>query len=139
MATILALIIGFLALIVAISSIRYQIITMINAQLADKAKECNSYLEANAMVPKSAHKVSGIVSAIITAEELLDEQLNFKKYTILILLNKQSILKQFYLQLHTSIRVYLKKKTLSDAEINDPVLRDQIRAQFMRAKEILNT
>ena len=137
MDTILALTIASLALMVAISSIRYQIISMINMQLADKAKECNNYLDTNAMPPKSAHKVSGIVSSIITADELLDHHLKFKKYTVLIFLNKQSLLEQFYLQLHTSIREYLKKKSLTDGEINDLSLANQIRSQFARSKEIL--
>lgn len=142
--------IAVLALIVAIISIRCQIISLIQIQLADKARECNKYLDSNSQIPKESANISGILSSAITARQLLDYQLKSKKYYILIFLNRETLIDQFYLQLHTSIREFLKKHQLQNDEIktndsNDPniqavnsAIKDTIKSQFQSMKSFLS-
>lgn len=117
--TLFGVFIAILAFIATILCVRYQIITLINTQLGDKARECNKNLDINSQVPKEADKTSGIVSAILDAERLLDYQIKCKKYHILVLINKQSLIDQFYFQLHTSIRELLKIGRFVELKTND--------------------
>jgi hypothetical protein len=143
------LIVAVFALVAALASIRYQIISLIQTQLADKARECNRYLDNNSQIPVQADKVSGIVSSARTAKELLHYQLVFKRYYILAFLNKQGLIDQFYLQLHTSIRQWIEKDSLPANEIetihsDDPSIqaannqiKQTIASQFLRMKDFL--
>ena len=121
-------------------AIRYQIISLINAQLADKAKECNSNLDLQDLSkpPKSNDKVSGFLSAIITAEELLNYQAHHKKSLFLWKLDTIALIDQFYLQLHTTIREFMKKDTIIEADLKKNSQLDVFKKQFERSKEFLN-
>ena len=144
-----ALVVAVFALVATLFSIRYQIISLIQTQLADKARECNRYLDSNSQIPFQADRISGIVSSARTAKELLNYQLVFKRYHIIAFLNKQSLIDQFYLQLHTSIRQWIEKDTLPANEIkttdsDDPniqasnnQIKQTIASQFLRMKEFL--
>lgn len=141
--------VAVLALIASIISIRYQIISLIQTQLADKARECNTFLDNNNQILIESSSISGILSSAITARQLLNYQLKSKRYYILLFLNKQKLVNQFYLQLHTSIRELLNKPALQDGEIktndsNDPniqavntAIKETIKSQFESLKAFL--
>ena len=143
------ILIAVLALLVAIISIRYQIIALIQNQLADKARECNRFLDSNGQISKESANLSGIISSAITARQLLEYQLKSKRYSILLFLNRKALIDQFYLQLHTSIRELLKKESLQNEEIHtndseDPniqavnnAIKITIRSQFQSMRSFL--
>jgi hypothetical protein len=135
--SIVALVVAVIALIVGVYAIRYQIIALLSAQLADKAKESNEKLMPGGLsiMPPYEGSISTILSSIITAEEILNYQVYKNKYSFLSL-NVQSLVDQFYLQLHTTIREFIAKD-LSEVEnlmFNNQILKDQ----FNRAKEFLS-
>jgi hypothetical protein len=135
--SIMALIVAVIALIVGVYAIRYQIIALLSTQLSDKAKESNEKLMPGALriIPPYEASVSTILSSIITAEEILNYQMYKNKYSFLSL-NAQSLVDQFYLQLHTTIREFIAKD-LTEVEnlmFNNQILKDQ----FNRAKEFLS-
>jgi hypothetical protein len=135
--SIFALIVALLALYIPT---RYQIVSLINAQLSDKAKECNSNLDPNNLsyIPPQNDKVSGILSAIITAEELLNYKLYLKKSPYLIKLDVQSLIDQFYLQLHTTIRLFIQKEKLDTNDITHQNQLEILQNQHKRSKEFLS-
>jgi hypothetical protein len=148
--SIIGLIVALLALLVAISGVRYQLITMINSQLADKAKECNGNLNSNDQPDWHANKLSGLVSSIITTKQLLDSHFENKFLRALLLNDKQIFINQFYLQLHTSVIEFLKEKNFNYRSIitdesdkidiikaNDDI-KIKIIGQRTSAKEILS-
>lgn len=74
MISMIALFIGFIASLLAYYGIKYQIISLIHSQLSEKAKETNGYLNSNNKMPNEPENISGIVSTIITAKQILDYQ-----------------------------------------------------------------
>lgn len=138
--SIIALIAALIALLLSYKAVHYQIISLLNAQLADKAKDCNSNLEPNdsSRIPKQNDKVSGIVSSIITAEELINYQVCLKKSIFSRNLDLQSLIDQFYLQLHTTIRVFLQKGNLDKADIENEEQYKILQTQYNRAIEFLS-
>lgn len=135
------LIVAVIALIGTFAGIRYQILILINTQLSNKAKECNSYLGSNYAVGAvfKPSKISGIVSAIITAQQLLNYHFKYKKYYILFGASKNRAKTQFYLQLHTSIREFLEREELNVAQFEGGSEHGKqvICRQFLMCKEIL--
>ncbi|WP_426669942.1 hypothetical protein ACPPVU_01610 [Mucilaginibacter sp. McL0603] len=142
LSSILALVVAIIALFVGYRAIRYQIISLINAQLADKAKDCNTNLDSNNYgdAPKQLDKISGILSSIITAEELLNYQVNLKKNIFILHLDVQSLIDQFYLQLHTTIRLFLQKEKLEISDIDSSAenILVVLQVQYNKSQEFLS-
>jgi len=138
--SIIALIIAIFALFISYKAIRYQIISLLNVQLSDKAKYCNDNLDKNNLskMPTQIDKFSGILSAIITAEELFNYQFCYKKSIFLWFFDCQSLIDQFYLQLHTTIRVFLQKGQIQESDIDDSFYMDIFQKQYNRATEFLS-
>ncbi|MFA6667665.1 MAG: hypothetical protein WCS51_04890 [Bacilli bacterium] len=138
--SIVAIFIALIALIVSYKATRYQIISLLNAQLADKAKDCNSNLNRNDLskIPTKNDKVSWIVSSIITAEEIINYQVDHKKSFFMIRYNIQSLIDQFYLQLHTTIRVFLQKGHFDPEDLADYTQFGAIKNQYNRSTEFLS-
>lgn len=136
---IVALIAVIIAMFVGFITTRYQIISLLNTQLADKAKDCNSNLNHNDLskMPKQNDKVSWIVSSIITAEEIINYQLYYSKRFFLVGYNIQELIDEFYLQLHTTIRVFFQKERFDSSDLEDKSQFDVIEKQYTRAKEFL--
>jgi len=139
-AIILSLIAIIIALFVGYLTTRYQIISLINSQLADKAKECNSNLDKNDLsgMPKSNDKVSWIVSSIITAEEIINYQVSFKRSIFLLGYDIQELIDQFYLQLHTTIRLFLQREKFDVSDLENTWLFEVLRNQYFRSTEFLS-
>jgi len=141
--SIIVLCIALITLFVSYRAIRYQIISLINVQLADKAKQCNSNLDPKDLSkpPKKNDKVSGTVSSIITAEEIINYQACLKKSIFIRGFDLQSLIDQFYLQLHTTIRVFLQKGQIYENDIENIENKEQydtIKNQYMRSIEFLS-
>ncbi len=137
---IVPIIIAIIALIVSYRATRYQIISLLNAQLADKAKDCNSNLDDNDLsnMPIKNDKVSWIVSSIITAEEIINYQIYYKTSFFMIGYDVQSLIDQFYLQLHTTIRVFLQKGHFDTKDLADNSQFEAINNQYIRSTEFLS-
>jgi hypothetical protein len=137
--SIIALLVAVFALIVSYVAIRYQIISLINAQLGDKAKECNGNLSPLDLSkpPRTNDKVSGLLSSIITAEELLNYQVYHKKNIFLWRLDLQSLIDQFYLQLHTTIRVFIEKANIEAGDLDSTNHLAAFQTQFNRSRSFL--
>lgn len=135
--SIFSLIVAIYAIIYAI---RYQLISLLNAQLSDKAKECNNNLMADNMskIPTENDKISGIISSIITAEEILNYNVYKVRKNILWKINDQILIDQFYLQLHTTIREFLMKENIEIEDIENANHLTTFQAQFKRSKEFLS-
>ncbi len=143
-----SLLIAILAVVATLLCVRYQIFTMINTQLSEKARECNQFLTNN-QLSFEARKISGIVTSIITAQRLLDHHIKFKKYHILVLINRQSFIDQFYLQLHTTIHDWIKRNEFdkssiifenTDSDISVKInneIRNTIARQYNDSREFL--
>jgi len=130
------MIIAIAAVVISYISIRYQNISLINSQLTKKAESCNSNLNSNDLskIPKNNAKFSGILSSIIVAEEILNSKTDS---FFLIFCNFQSLIDQFYLQLHTTIRVFLQKGRISKEDIENDNQFDDFESQYQRATEFL--
>ncbi len=119
----LTLLVSFAAVCLAIYAARIQRISIILLQLSEKAKEANSYLDDYSRISLKEYTISGIVSTLITARQLLrynfyrikNEKRNGRKF-ILMRLNEQYFIDQFYLQLHTTIREWINKDELNSSE-----------------------
>ena len=87
----LALVIAVISLFVAIKSTKKQTISLIRSQLSEKAYQCNRYLNPQDLshIPDRIDKVSGILSSIITAEEILFRQKHFKSIVYFVKKGKQ--------------------------------------------------
>ncbi|MDP3929187.1 MAG: hypothetical protein Q8R57_09200 [Bacteroidota bacterium] len=136
--SILAAIIATLALIVSYIAVRFQYVAIINTQLADCASRCNEQLtDSNKnYVPKENDKISGILSGIITAEEILNSYL-LERNPFLLNLNSQRIIDHFYLQLHTTIRVYVEKEELESSDLSNSNRLDVFNKQLKRVQGFL--
>ncbi|TGM58552.1 hypothetical protein [Leptospira adleri] len=101
-------IIGLLALVIAFVSFVGQMMILVLNQLSEKAKDCNNAIAKSNFIilPNDFLQVSNILSSIITAIQLMDYHFNrrwyFKKF-----ISRQQCLDQFYLQLHTSIQIFI--------------------------------
>lgn len=139
--SVIALFVAVIALFLSYMAMRYQIIGLISSQIADKAKECNSNLDPlnNSEVPKSNDKFSGILSAIITCEELINYEVYKKRSIFLWKLQTDSLVDKFYLQLHTTIRFFLEKETINSYDLANVDCLTIFQGQFLRAKEFLKT
>jgi type III secretory pathway component EscV len=133
-----ACIIAVLALIVGFYAVRFQYIAIINTQLADRARMCNEQLtDTNkSYVPKENDKISGILSGIITAEEIMNSYLS-ERNPFLLNLNSQRIIDHFYLQLHTTIRIFIERKELFSSDISNPNLLIEFNQQLKRVQIFL--
>ncbi|MCK9484094.1 MAG: hypothetical protein M0R34_07000 [Candidatus Marinimicrobia bacterium] len=135
-----AIIIALIALIFSFRAIRFQIISLLNSQLAYKARDCNSNLDSNDLskMPIKNDKVSWIVSSIITAEEIIFYQKFHKKNVFIRVSDIQSLIDHFYLQLHTTIRVFLKKEIFKEDELSDIIQYEDIKNQYFRCVKFLS-
>ncbi len=134
----LSISIACLALLATLLAVRYQIITIINSQMLEKAKECNSNLDENGKLDEAnSSKVSGVVSAIITARQLLDLQLRCKKYHILLFTKRQYFVDQFYLQLHTSIREWIDLERKDQKDISQIIQNQKASSYTFLKKSIV--
>lgn len=119
-------IVASLAFMVALAAIRHQIITQILSQLYEKAKECNGYLNSELQIDNNLITVSGILSAIITAKQIL--KLHKRRYLVwLLFYRKQFLVDNFHLQLHTSIRVWIREIQYSDLLFENVEIEDQLK------------
>ena len=137
--SVIALIVALVAIYLSFRALRYQIIALINVQLSDKAKECNNNLDINNMssIPKRNDKFSGILSSIITAEEILNYQLYLKKNIFKRGIDIQSLIDQFYLQLHTTIRVFLQKGEINENDLENNNHLVTFKEQYQRSIDFL--
>lgn len=143
--SIISSVIALLAFITTYLCVRYQLLGLILNQLADKARECNSNLNQKNQVPEEANKASGLVTSIIKANSLLNYHLKHRR-VLLLFLNRQSCVDQFYLQLHTSVLellftigrfVNLKTDPSPDESVNEQIKID-IQCQLKKCITILN-
>jgi hypothetical protein len=139
--SVLALFVALVALLVSYMAMRYQIIGLISSQMADKAKECNSNLDPKdySNIPKNNDKFSGILSAIITCEELLNYEVYHKGSIFLWKLNVDSLVDKFYLQLHTTVRVFVEKQNIQSRDLENDNHLETFNEQFQRTREFLKT
>ena len=146
----LALFVAALSLIVSVKAIQYQIIGLLNVQLANKAKECNGNLNPKDLsnMPREDAKVSGIVSSIVTAKEILNSlaycrkckkntKKNPKKISFLVGFDLQRLIDLFYLQLHTTIRVFLKNGKFEEKDFNNKEVYKVINDQLNTSRKFL--
>lgn len=102
-----SIMVALAALRIALAAFKHQMITLILSQLHEKAKESNDYLNEELQIKKEPQSISGILSAIITAKQLI--KLHYKKYSRwLLFYRKQFLIDNFHLQLHTSIRDWIR-------------------------------
>ncbi len=99
---------AFLTILVAFITFINQTEILILNQLSEKSKECNESISQTQfqVIPNNLIQNTNILSAIITAIQLLDYNLN-RKWYLKLFISRESCLDQFYLQLHTSIRNYI--------------------------------
>jgi len=138
--SILAALVALTALWISVKATIYQIISLLNAQLTEKAKECNNNLDQKDLsrFPSKVDKVSWILSTIITAEEILNFHFSKKHKCFSRIINRQSLIDHFYLQLHTTIRVFLKNDEINVNEIEDGEhFEKDLKLQFKRSTEFL--
>lgn len=148
---VIPLIVGLLALIIGYVAVRLQILSHLSTQLAHKSLECNGYLDPRTInhFPQKPSQVSGILSAIITAEELFYYRFKLQNRFFTLLIKKQPLIDKFYLQLHTTIRTQIKNSAnLPNGQIylethveNDKEKAREIRSalniQYTRARSFL--
>ena len=132
----IALIIAFVGLLIACRTIRYQIISIILVMFTEKAKECNGNLNADFSFPKEFPKISGVMFSIITAKQLFDMLVEKYKFW-LPCKRKQYLIDMLFLQLHTSIRVRLKEKSIDTIENKTNESNEILDKQFQDAKKFL--
>ncbi len=134
-----AVIIAILALIVSFYAVRFQYIAIINSQLADCARRCNEQLtDSNkSYLPKENDKISGVLSGIITAEEILNTYL-YERNLFLLNLNSQRLIDHFYLQLHTTIRVFIEKEEFVASDLSNINLLNEFNMQLKRVNIFLS-
>jgi len=110
----LAILISIVAAFIAFIGVRSQIISLIKNQLADKARECNKNINAEThRIIETPQNISHVVSTIITGKLLLDRVIKNSRVFFLFGLGKQSLIDQFYFQLHTSIIEYIIANTIT--------------------------
>ncbi len=104
----LPIIISAIALFVAFINVRFQMISLIQRQLADKAKDCNDNINSETQqIIDTPQTKSKIVSSIVTANLLINRLTKSNCLFFPFGFGKQSLIDQFYLQLHTSIIEYI--------------------------------
>lgn len=104
------IIISAIAACIALFGLRFQMFSLIKNQLAEKARECNKNIDPETQAIIGKHQnISLVVSSIITGKLLIDKTFFIFPY------EKQSLIDQFYLQLHTSIIEYIKANTVTTA------------------------
>lgn len=137
--SLVALLIALISLFVSYMAMRYQIIGLLTSQIADKAKECNSYLEQQnlSLTPTKIDRISGILSAIITCEELINYEVYYKGSIFLCNLKVEYLVDKFYLQLHTTIRVFIAQNELTKAEHINKIQMETLEEQFKRAQTFM--
>jgi len=130
----LAFIVALLAFIVTLTAIRHQIVTLILSQLREKAKESNEYLNEKLQIDNDLITVSGILSTIITAKQIMN--IHKKRYSVwLLFYGKQSLIDNFHLQLHTSIRVWIRTIIYSDFPFSDITIKKQLKESKLFLKK----
>lgn len=139
--SIIALFVALIALCVSYMTMRYQIIGLISSQMADKAKECNSNVDPldNSKPPRSNDKLSGLLSAIITCEELINYEIYKRGSIFLWRLNVDWLVDKFYLQLHTTVRVFVEKQNIKSSDLDNDDYLLAFNDQFQRVREFLKT
>lgn len=130
-----ALIVSVIALFVGYINLRTSVVSMIENQLSNKAKECNKYIEEKTQaIKQETHYISAILTSIIFAATLLD--LYYKSYRFILLrIGKKSCLDRFYLELHTSVIEFVKNNLPNNL---DPSLINTIKRQHEKCKLILH-
>lgn len=133
-----------IAVVALIFSIRLQIISFIEAQLIEIAKNCNSYLQHDYQVHENGVIERGRASGIVTALEDAEKIINYynKKWRLIVTTDSKHFKSVFYNHLHSSIKVVLKEvlinkrpgftywvEGLNDSlkiEKYDPIRQDQL-------------
>jgi len=104
----IGIIISCIAVIIAIISYVGQMNILVLNQLSEKAKDCNNLINWSnfEIILRNFQQISNILSVLITAIQLMDYHYKTKWY-LRLLTSRQKCLDQFYLQLHTSIRIFV--------------------------------
>jgi len=110
------LIVSVIAVFISFINFRFQLISLVQKQLTDKANLCNENIDKETQrILDTPHNISKIVSSIITAKFLV-ERLTEKKVRMIFFpfgYGRQSLIDHFYLQLHSSIIDYIMKNTIT--------------------------
>jgi hypothetical protein len=106
-----AISVSLLATFIAYLAVRYQVLSLCQSQVSEKAKECNKNINPTTQgVIETPQNISHIVSTIITTEQLINRTIGKRFY---FLITKASLIDQLYLQLHTSIIDYIIRNTIT--------------------------
>lgn len=129
------IIVAIMAAGIAFLSARFQAISLLQTQITEKAKECNSNIDPiTHEIILYPQNISNVVSAIITTEQLIDKVIKGASF---LFLSKQSLIDQFYLQLHTSIIEYIKKNEITPS-FEDNIIKYHIELQLKYCNELFN-
>lgn len=122
-----SIIVAIVAVFIAMAALKHQMITLMLSQLHEKAKECNGYLSEELQVDNTNIKsVSGILSAIVTAEQII--ALHYQHFSFwLWFYGKQFLIDNFHLQLHTSIRVWISQTEYSHFSFSNSIIENQLK------------
>lgn len=118
-----AILMAVVSALIAFLAYRLQKVVQLQQMLFLKAQEANSYLKSNSDL-NVPFRLSGIYSAIISGRQLME--ISTTHWTPI--LQKQFLIDQFYLGLHTSIRLHLQDKLIESPleKITDPLLLMQV-------------
>ena len=118
----LAIFISIVAVVLTSLGVRFQILSMLKNQLANKAAECNKNInqETHAII-ENTQNISHVVSLIITGELLVNRVFKSSRFFFPFGYGKQSLMDQFYFQLHTSIVEYIIKNQITSTFKEDRV------------------
>jgi hypothetical protein len=104
--------VSLIAVAIAYFAARFQGLSLIQNQIANKAKECNENIDKNTQrILNMPQNISHIVSTIINTEKLIDRII--KRKGTFFFFKKTSLIDQLYLQLHTSIIDYISQNTIT--------------------------
>jgi len=134
--SILAAIIAFIAVGIGFITLRFSIYSNIQNLLSEKAKDCNKYIliDKHNLIETEGN-ISAVVTNIVFAKELL--KVNYRSYLLVLWgLGRQALKDQFYLQLHTSIIVFIKNKKLPGI-VTDPSQKAKMNQQLKDSFEFL--
>ena len=128
-----ALVVAFIAILI---TVRYQILSFVEAQLIEIAKTCNSYLQDDYQVHKDGIIERGAASSIVTALEDAEKIINhyYKKRWLIFKYDVGDFKGTFYNHLHSSIKVVLKNVLMEQGpgfvykgkDLYDPIRKDQL-------------
>lgn len=118
-----ALFISSVSLFSALLAYRLQKVIQLQSLIFIKAQEANEYVSSHDSFREEA-LLSGIYSAIITGIQLIDVSSTFWRHII----SMDHLKHQFYLGLHTSIRLHMQDKITKAPlkNITNPIISKQV-------------